>query len=218
MSNLQVWEYGLSDSELAGVSGSALTKPLYHWPLAGNKGNLGRSAVSWAGDLTWVDFLGRTWGSVPAGVQFVDIGTNLDISKDFTMDVTLVANNVGNNYAQLFIDSSVSNLGNIFTWRDMGPGHMNKPCFQSLGYSTVANCTTTPFIDDATNRLTVHRIGNAWSVFQDGKLKWTFSSTSATTFWRYFGSVLRRSKQYIRDLRYWEFGLSDTELAVLFKM
>lgn len=218
MSNLQVWEYGLNDSELAGVSGSALTKPLYHWPLAGNKSSLGRSAVSWAGDLTWVDFLGRTWGSVPVGVTYVDIGTNLDISKDFTMDVTLVANNVGDEYARLFVKTPGTTLGDMFTWRNMGPGQMNKPCFQSLGYSNSSDCTTTPFVDDASNRLTVRRTGNNWAVYQGGVLKWSFSSTSATTFWRYFGSDYRRGKQYIRDLRYWEFGLSDTELAALFKM
>lgn len=217
MANIQVWEYGLTDGELLGVTGSTLMRPLYHWPLAGNKDGVGRSPTAWSGNLDWVDFDGRKWGAVPAGVSYVDIGTNLDISRDFTMDVFLVANNVGNQYSAMFTNGSVSTLGNIFTWRDMGPGHMNKPCFQSLGYSSASDCTTTPFIDDATNRLTIRRIGNAWSVFQDGKLKWTFSSSSATTFWRYFGGDVRRSKQYIRDLRYWELGLTDAELNLLFR-
>lgn len=219
MSNLQVWDYGLTDAELIGVTGEPLPLPLHHWPLSGDSTNLGRGGTPWAGALTWVEFQGKTWGTVPVGNYYSDIGANLSFSTDFTLDVTLVANDVGDEYAQLFRNNAGSSdvLGDIFTWRNMAVGHMNKPCFQSLGYSGFADCKTVPFVNDAANRLTIRRIGNNWTVYQDGILRWTFTST-ASGFWRWFGSSRKRSKQYVRGVRYWESGLDDTTLATLFRM
>lgn len=219
ISNLQTWEYGLTDAEMLGVTGDPLPLPLHHWPLNGNGVNLGRNGTPWAGALTWVDFQGKTWGSIPVGSYYSDIGSSLSFSGDFTLDVTVVANDVGDSYAQLFRNNAGSSdvFGDIFTWRNMAAGHMNKPCFSSLGYSGYSDCKTSPLINDAANRLTIRRIGNNWTVYQDGVSKWTFTAT-ASGFWRWFGSNLRRSKQYVRNVRYWESGLDDTTLATLFRM
>lgn len=219
MSNMQAWEYGLTDAEMLGVVGKPLTKPLHHWPLSGNKDNLGRMSTPWAGQLDWVDFAGRKWGALPASVYYSDIGTYLSFSSDFTLDVMLVANDVGDNYGHLFRNNAGSSdvQGDLFTWRNMAAGHMNKPCFSSFGYSTYADCKTAPFLNDAANRLTIRRVGTQWTVYQDGKLKWSFTGAIGG-FWRYFGSNTRRSKQYIRQMRYWDSGLSDSELTEVFKL
>ena len=222
MSNLQVWEYGLTDAEMLGVASDPWPLPLHHWPLNGSKVNLGRSGIAWAGVLDWVDFVGESWGGVSSVTPLSDIGVNLQIDKDFTIDFKVVANDVGNVYAEVFRKTNGGGYatGDMVTWRDMGGGNtMNKPALQNIGYGSVADCHTAQFKNNVSNRMTITRMGDLWTFYQDGVKTWQFTApTVGSIFWRYFGSATLRSRQYLRELRYWEQALPDATLGQLFKI
>lgn len=221
LSNLQYWETGLRDDELAGVRDGVIPSPLHYWPLQRNKVNYGRDGTPWAGALNWVDFVGTTWGAVSSVTPISDIGADLPLDRDFTVDFKVVANDIGNVYGELFRKALTGGAatGDLVTWRDLGAGSKNKPTIQSVGYGSVADVKLNALKNDASNRITLTRKGDLWTFYQDGVQMWRFTAaTSGALLWRYFGSSVLRSRQYLRELRYWEQVLPDATLTQLFKI
>lgn len=218
ISNLRFWRYGLSDADLLVQRMPNIRQPLHHWPLDGVKTNLGRGATPWLGDFTWTEFNGETWGAVPSTTNAVDIGVNLPIDRDFTVDFFLVANSIGNAYGDIFkMVPGAWTTGDLVTWRTITVDDTNKPSLQSLGATVASAVKTSKLVDDAVNRMTIKRVGDVWTIYQDGTFRWEFTAAHASGFWRYFGSMAKRSKEYLKNMRYWEYGLTDIELTALFR-
>lgn len=215
--DIRYWDIALEDKELALVRGdSLLAPPLHHWPLAEDTINIGTSAVPWAGEVSWADFAGESWLSMPAA-NATDIGVDLPIATDFTLDAMLVLNHVGNSYCEIFTARNAKGaVGDLLTWRNIAASHRNAPTISGVGYSTYVDCKAKPFLDDTPTRLTIRRSGNTWSIYQQGVLMWTFTSTAKPAPWRWFSSLTkRRPKQYLRDLKYWPRALTSSEMAIL---
>lgn len=203
------------------VDDSSVPTPLHHFPFEVDGRNLGSSGIASALDFNYVDFLGKKWGSVKAaGMQLFGAGIEIDMRGNFTLDFETIANPIGDVYGQLMSQDaagSTTKVGNLITWRQISTAHINKPVIVGVGYTDASTSLMPKLLADTPMRITIIRVGNNWRWFKDGVLAWEFEANPAITgALLYWGTTTLRSKLYLRQLRYWNHGLRDSELNLLF--
>lgn len=199
---------------------NATVRPLYDFPLDTDGRNLGTLDVDITAPFTYVEFLGKKWASVGNPV-LLGPGVEFDIRKDFTIDFEIIANQMGDVYGQLFTQdgSSATTVGNMWTGRSgLGATMENRPFILSVGYSANAEVITKQLLTDTPMRITITRKGNNWTWYQNSVRVWEFTaSPTIANPWRYFGSIPTRSKQYLRELKFWNQRLTDVDRLKLFE-
>lgn len=213
----------VGDAEITGsfdayIIKPTLSAPLHYWPLDNTNINFGTYETETNPAFDFIAFAGENWGTVPASASFVDFGLTFPLNADFTIDFWCVANNIGDLYGHLFSSVTTYDFPNgcLHTWRNISPSVLNAPVMNNMGYSTFANSLFPRLLDDTPMRITIRRTGNVYRWFANGTQVWEFTSTVTPINWRYWGSYYRRSKQYLRGLRFWTKSLSDAEMVELF--
>lgn len=203
------------------IDDSSVPTPLHHFPFDVDGRNLGTSGVSSTLDFNYVEFLGKKWGSVKsAGMKAFGPDIEIDMRGNFTLDFETIANPIGDVYGQLMTQDAAGRTdltGNMSTWRQISTEHINKPYLANVGYSSAATSLMPKLLTDTPMRITITRTGNNWRWYKDGVLAWEFiASPAITSALKYWGSTALRSKLYLRQLRYWNYALRDSELNLLF--
>lgn len=197
-----------------------LPSPLHYWPLDNTLENYGTYATETNPPFEFVNFAGYNWGNIPTAASFIDFGLTFPLNADFTIDFWCVANNIGNLYGHLFSSVTTYDFPNgcLTTWRNISASVLNAPAMNAMGYTSYANSLFPRLLDDTPMRITIRRTGNVYRWFANGAQVWEFTSTVTPINWRYWGSYYRRSKQYLRGLRFWTKSLSDAEMVELFAL
>lgn len=88
----------------------------------------------------------------------------------------LIANEVGDLYANIFSSDKKLTFGGLFTARDIN-GSKNKPWLYAM-YGSGFVAPTNAFIDDTPCKLAIVKTGNTYKFYQDGALKGSYTTTS----------------------------------------
>lgn len=187
--------------------------PMHYWPLYNDGMNGSRGGIDLLNNFNWVDFGGKEWGAVPGRTNWVDTGNTVTMLDGTTVFMELIANDIGNAYGNIFSSRIETDIyydaGGLFTSRDIN-SNKNKPWLYKF-YGTNFVAPTSPFLDDTPSKLAITRAGNVYKIYQDGSYRGTYT-TSTNAMFRYFGSLNRRGKQYIRNYTVYNTALTDAEV------
>lgn len=194
-------------------------RPYHKFMLDGNGANTGISTVPITAAFDYVSFADKTWASVPLATPLpLGAGVDLDMRTDFTLDFECVVNSTGTQYSTMFTQDAAGSttlVGNIVTRVESGL-HNNKPVIQGVGYTGPADSLFPQLVNDTPTRITIVREGNVYRWYKDGTLVWTLTSAvKIANALKYWGSKIKRSKQYLRALSYWTRALTAAELNEL---
>lgn len=189
-------------------------RPFWFWPLAGNRISEGTDKTQLADNFKFVSYLDKTWATLKDGQLWADLGVNITFATNVTITFDLVASDLGNMYGNIFssrAESSIyfANYG-MFTGRNLN-NNQNKWGLYGLGYGQYTAFPTTK-LGDTPVTITIVKAGTNFSLYENGILRWTFTGATGS-IWRYFGSLNRRNRQYLRNLAVWNAALSDAEVV-----
>ena len=200
---------------------TSIDRPLHKFTMDGTGANTGMASVPLSANHNYVDFLGKKWLSVTTPV-LLGAGVDLEIRGDFTLDFEIVANSLGDVYGQLFTQdgSSAVVVGNMWTARSgLGAGMENRFSMVSVGYTANTEVTTPRLLNDTPMRITLTRQGDNWTWYANGVRVWEYTAKPVLSGpFKYFGSNPARSKQYLRELQYWQHCLTTAERLSLFDL
>lgn len=212
LGEISYWEYALTDLELSRLFKAEAPAPQYNYPYAADFVNRGVAAAPDSTQMSIVTFLNKNWAK-PVGAYGL-LGAQLPVHGDYTLMFEGIVNDIGDNYGMLLKYSADAAFatGDFLTWRNIAPGFMNRPTITGVGYSSYADCLCPPFVNDVPYKLMLIKKGNTFKMYKDGTLYWTFTGTiAAGRPWRVWGGIAR-SKQYIRNLSFWDVALEGVEL------
>lgn len=187
--------------------------PKYFWPLNGTLDSQGSTKTPLADNFKFVDYLDKKWATLKDGQLWADLGINLSFAGNVTIMFDLVASDLGNMYGNIFSSRPESSIHfastGMFTGRALNT-NQNKWGLYGLGYGSYSSFPTSKLTDTPITITIVHDTG-ILRLYEDGVLKWTITSGTAA-IWRYFGSLNRRNKQYLRNLTVWQSALNEASV------
>jgi len=196
-------------------------QPDYEW---GRNGSLENTGLQYGYDLAasqfrQIDIDGVTYVGSAAGV-YGSFPLALPANGNFTMDIELIAEpfvNTGT-FGAIFNNaaSGAAANGSLFTLSETYlPTRGNTPYLNAIGYNTAvpAEAVNLPWrpLSRKARRLTVVRNGTAFTLYEDGVLVWSVTSSLTTAVWQYFGRSDDRLLAF-RNLRWWNRALSANEV------
>lgn len=190
-----------------------LPTPRHHWMLDGNTADSGSNGIPLTAGFKYTELNGTVWGErTLLAAEWFGNNIKLPMDTDFTLDVFLYPV-VESKYTVLLSNNPavINNTGTIMFY-------YGKPYLAYLTDPYATNLVA--MVTNAENRLTIRRTGNVFDIYLNKLLVLTKTITTTLAPWTAFGDAENSgdfaTPNKLRNLRYWNRSLKNSELDILF--